>query len=139
MEDPVVVSQYVVRPGPHYPPLTHRCPRPLIPAPCPPSREEVYHKILQACFRHRCRDILVLSLATRLLKVHVQVTRNNQLRPSRPLRHCLLHVSNRRPVSWRQVTSDNVPAPLPRPQLARDEVCAKLVYSLDCEGGVVPI
>ena len=131
VEDPTVVSQDVFRPGPHYPPLTHCSPRPPILAPCAPYRKEVSRKILQSFRRQRCRNIPVPSPFTLLTKVHIQVTCKNQLYPLRPLCYCRLHVSYRRPVSRRQVTSDNVPVPLPRRQLTRNDICAELAYRLD--------
>ena len=139
LEDLTVGSQDVVRPGTHYPPLTHRCPRPPIPTSRPPLREEVSHNILKTCRCHHRRDLFIPSPSTRLLKVHIQATHNNQLCPSCLLRHSCLHVSNCRPVSWHQATPDGVPAPLSCHQLARDEVRAKLAYRIECEGGGVPI
>ena len=139
LEDMAVGSQDIVRPGPNYPPLTNYYPRPPIPSPRLPSQEKVSRKILQACRRHRRRDILFPSLPTHLLKVHVQVIHNNQINPYWPLGYCRLHVSNCRPVYWHQVASDNVPAPLPHRQLAHNDVCIKMTYHLDYEGGGVLI
>ena len=139
LEDPMVGYKDVVCPGPYYPPLPYHFPCPLVPTPRPSSRKEVYRKILQTCCRHRRRDLLVPSLATLLPKFHVQILHNNQLRTPWFLRHQCLHVSDIFPVAWRQVTPKNVPASLPRRQLARDDVRAKLTYQLDCEDGGVPI
>ena len=139
LEDTTIGPQNVVRPVPHYPPLPPRFPRSLIPTTRPLSWEEISLQILQACLCHRRRDTLVLSSATLLPKVHIQVPRNNQLRPPRFLCYLHLHVSDGFSVARRQVTSRNVPAPLPRHQLAHNDVRTELVYRLDCEDGGFPI
>ena len=126
LEDLMVGPHNVVRPGPHYPLLPPCYPLPPIPTPRPSSWEEISRQILQACRRHRRRDLLVLYPATLLPKVHVQVPRNNQLRHPRFLSHRRLHISDSRPVARHNVAYHDVPAPIPFRQLARDDVRAKV-------------
>ena len=139
LEDPTVRTNNVTCLGPYYPPLPLRCPRPPIPTPSPSSWEEIYLQILQSCRCHHCHDLLVPPPATLLPKVQVQVPRNNQLRPPQFLCHLRLHASNSCPVSHCQVTYHDLPAPLPRSQLACNDVLAELAYRLDCEDGGVLI
>ena len=95
--------------------------------------------ILQACRRHRQRDILVPSPANRLPTFHVQVPRNNQLRLPRFFRHFRLHVYDGCPVSRCQVTSHDVPAPLSCCQMTHNDIRAELVYHLNCKDGGILI
>ena len=137
LKDLAFVSLDVVRPGLHYPPLPHHSPRPMILAPHPPSREEVPHKIFQPCRFYRRGNISIPSQSVCPFHINIEVPQNNQLRPYRSLCHRNLHILNRPPVSWRQLTSDNVPAPLPCCQLACNGIFTKLVYCLNHGGGEV--
>ena len=72
--------------------------------------------------------------ATHLLEIYVEVACKNQLRPPQPLSLCHLHVLNCCVVDRCQVTSDNVPAPLPRLQMTCNDVHVELAYRLNCKG-----
>ena len=103
------------------------------------TQEEIIScHILQDFCCHLCRDLIVPSLATRLPKFHVQIPRNNKLRPPRRLCNFRLYVYDGCPVSRGQVTYHYVPEPLPRHHLSHNDVCAKLAYRLNCEDWGVP-
>ena len=135
LKDLIIRPHNIVCPGPHLPPLSHHLPHSPIPIPRSPSQEEVCLNVLNPCRCHRHRYLLFPSLSARLLQFHVEVSRKNQLCPPWLLRHCRLHVPNRSSVAQRQVTSNDVPAPLPCFQLACDDGCTELAYLLDFKGG----
>ena len=140
LEDPTVGPQNVVSTGLPYTFLPPHLQRPPIPTPhLSPWEEIISYHTLQACLHHFLCDLLVLYPVTCLTNFHVQVPRNNQLRPPWFLRYHRLHVSDGRPVSRRQVKSHNLPAPFPHCELACDGVTSKLAYRLDCEYAGVPI
>ena len=99
----------------------------------------MHQNILLPCRYYRRRDLFILSLSVRPLQITIWIPRENRLCSPRLLVHCRFHVPNCHPVSQRQVTSDDVPAPLPRSQLACGEVRAELEYRLDGKVGGVPV
>ena len=103
------------------------------------SWEEVPLKILQPRHHNHHRNLFILALLSRPLQVGVQVPCKNQLCLPQPLSHFRLHIPNHSLVSRRQVTSDGVPAPLPRCQLAYDDIHTKLPYRLNCKVEGVPL
>ena len=135
LEGPEVRLKNVVRLGPHFNPLLQHHPLPPFPTPMATSWEEVLRKILQPYRLNHCYNLFVPALPSLPLQVNVQVPCNNHLCPPWYITHCGLYIPNCRPISRHQVTSDNVPAPLPLCQLVHYDVCKKLVYHLNCEVG----
>ena len=71
MKYPVVGSQYVVRTGPHYPPLPHNRPCPPILTPHPTSWEEVPRKILYPYRRYFRHNLLIPYQSVCSLQINV--------------------------------------------------------------------
>ena len=90
------------------------------------------------CQHHHC-DLLVQYLYARSIQVHFEVSLRNQFCPPWPIHHRCLHIPNCCVVKRYQLTSKNVPLPIPRSQMARNDVCVELAYCLDCKGRRVPV
>ena len=80
-------TQNIFRQGPHQPPLFHHLTRCLISIPCFTLREVVFGDVLKP---HRLHRYSACSL-----KVHVEVSRKNQICPHWPLQHRCHHIPNR--------------------------------------------
>ena len=87
LKDLTIRTQNIVRQGPHQPPLFHHLTRCLISIPLSLSREVVCRDFLKPHRRHRH--------SARSPKVHVEVSRKNQLCPHLPLHHRCHHIPNR--------------------------------------------
>ena len=139
LKDLTIGPQNIVRPGPHLPLLFRHRPSSLMSIPRSPPREEVCGDVLKPHRRHRHCGILFQSPSARSLQIHIEVARKNQLCPPWRLHHRRLHIPNRCVVKRCQVTSNYVPSPIPRHQMARNDVCVEVAYRLDCKGGGFPV
>ena len=72
--------------------------------------------------RNHRYNLFVPVLSSCPIQVYVQVPCNNQICPSQKLTHHRLHIQNCLPVSWIQITCDNVPSPPPHRQLACNDI-----------------
>ena len=124
-ENTTICPQDIVCLGPYLPPKPYHAPRPPIPSPWAPLQGEVGQHVLQS-HRRQCRCYLLLStISLGLLQICVEVSRHQQLRsPGTLFERCddTLYCQG---VVGGEVTSDDVPSPLPRFQLGSENVWTK--------------
>ena len=117
-------SQYqvVVRVMPGVPDSPEYDPRPPVPEPCSSFQEEVGRYVFETRRCQRCRYLLLPLISLRIRQVDVQVSCHQKFgTPGALLERCDVGVVRG------EVTSDDVPSPLPRRQMEANNVGPKLM------------
>ena len=138
-KETAIRPQDIVRPGPHLPPLSYTNPCPPVPSPWSPTWLEVRRHIFKSfCCQFR-RNVLSSPNALRLRQFHVEVSRRQQFGSLGPLFERGNDTFYCRGVVGGEVTSHDVPPPLPRRHLESDNVGPKSSDGLHRKMGCWPV